>query len=192
MTSFLTAARVLAGTVMAGIALTTLGACAQGHHPELAATEPPAAHATGLPSSIPTDPVSAPATTAPATQSAQATQSVPSGPPPQPSLSAAPAAPAGFTEACTPAALLAYVKTQQGPSTGFGEVKVYACAGGYGRLYAKANPATSGDQPDGDQFFLQYSDGHWTTLARGAAINCGDGMPALAQACAVLEFAATH
>ncbi|MFF5234544.1 hypothetical protein [Dactylosporangium sp. NPDC000521] len=205
MTPLLTTARVLAGTVTAGLVLTALGACSQAHHSDPAATRPAAA-VTTMAAAAPTTPAAAPqqpATgTPPAAQSAPArsapaqgvppAQGDPLAPAPQPSLSALPAAPAGFTEACAPAALLAYVRTQPGPVTGFGEVKVYACVGGYARLYAKASPAPSGERPDGDQFFLQYSHGQWRTLARGAGLGCGDGTAEIAQACAVLDFAARH
>jgi hypothetical protein len=203
----LTAARALAGTVLAGLALAALGGCSQGHQPGRTAAEPPVSPVSGRPSiptssgAVPASPTAASRTTAtnatavatgaPARQKAAA-QRVPLEPAALPSLSAVPAVPAGFTEACAPAALLAYVNTQDGPATGFGQVTVYDCVGGYARLHARANPAPSGEQPEGDQFFLRYGDGRWKTLARGVGIGCGDRLAVLAQACAVLDFAATH
>ncbi|MGI5236594.1 hypothetical protein [Dactylosporangium sp. CA-139066] len=185
-----TAARVLAGTVMAGIALTALGACSSAHHPDLRAAEPPVAHAAAQPPVASTVPqASAAATVAAPKQSITTSLLSTQERSPMPSLSTVPPAPNGFGEACTPAALLAYVRTQHGPATGFGEVKIDNCVGGYARLYAKANPDPTGQRPAGDQFFLQYTGGHWATLARGAAIDCGDAVPVLAQACAVFDAA---
>lgn len=128
-----------------------------------------------------------PATTAPATTPPAATPA-----PPGPASAGTPPAAASPTpvppnagaaltadQACTPEALLAFVRTQPGSPTGFKEVKVYNCAKNFARLYAVPNPGGNGDQ-----FFLKFGGGTWSVLAHGTGIDCGDERPLLAEACA--------
>ncbi|GAB3534124.1 hypothetical protein [Phytohabitans suffuscus] len=72
-------------------------------------------------------------------------------------------------------------------TTGVQRVKVYNCVAGFARLYATPNPNPNGAQPEGDQFFLRFTGGHWQLLMRGAGVDCGDNAPQLAEACAVFD-----
>ncbi|WP_203853017.1 hypothetical protein [Dactylosporangium siamense] len=90
--------------------------------------------------------------------------------------------PSTFAQACTPAALLAFVRSQSGgPPGGFTKVEVYNCVDTFARLYA-------GDEHDnGDQFFLQFVENRWQVLAHGLSIDCGDAKPQLIEACSAFE-----
>lgn len=75
-------------------------------------------------------------------------------------------------------------------TTGVGRVKVYYCVKGFARLSAVPNLDAKGQQPGYDQFFLQFTAGHWHVLVRGVGIDCGDGDPKLAEACAAFASVA--
>ena len=152
--------RSLAGTAAA---LALLAGCASHTTPAAAPASPPATQ----PSVQPSTGVTATAASAPA--------------------AAQPAGPLTFEQACAPAELLAFVRTQADkPPTGFKEVKVYNCVKNYARLYAAPNPDAQ-HPVDGDQFFLKFNAGQWQVLARGLSIDCGDNKPQLVDACAAFE-----
>jgi hypothetical protein len=119
-----------------------------------------------------------------ATPAASAPANVPATARPQASPTTRPAG-IPLADACSQDTLLSSIRGLAADmTTGVQRVKVYNCVSGYARLYAVPNPDPQGGQPAGDQFFLQFSSGQWQVLARGDAVDCGDGDPKLAQACA--------
>lgn len=159
------------------------------------------AQTSGSARSVPAGPVASggaatsPSTPAPASASGAAP--VPATPPavsgranasaaagPRPSQTTEPAG-IPLASACNQDTLLSSIRRlATDMTTGVQRIKVYNCIDGYARLYAVPNLDANGSQPGGDQFFLQFSKGQWQVIIRGDAIDCGDGIPKLVQACA--------
>jgi hypothetical protein len=176
-----------------GIALAVAG-CQTHNAPHESGAVRPVATVPAAPGQVTTSPATPASTTnspsAVAPPPAAPTTTGGAGTAPKSTPKAAPSA-IPLAEACNQEVLRLSVQgLAPDMTTGVQRVRVYFCVKGFARLSAVPYLDAEGRQPGGDQFYLQFTAGQWHVLERGSGIDCGDGEPKLAEACAAFDSVA--